>query len=172
MAQTPVTATGGIVLVANPARIGDVGALLARLAGRTVELGLPVPRVVPTTVEDPGEGQARDAARAGAALVVVAGGDGTVRAAVQGLAHTGVPLGILPRGTGNLLARNLRVPQNEDGALDVALAGVDRTIALGGWNDAPASAVMAGTGFDARMMRGAPEGLKGLVGCPAYLVGA
>src|SRR5918911_419642 len=171
MAQTPVTATGGIVLVANPARIGDVGALLARLAGRTVELGLPVPRVVPTTVEDPGEGQARDAARAGAALVVVAGGDGTVRAAVQGLAHTGVPLGILPYGTGNLLARNLGIPQEEDAALDVALTGADRTIDLGRLEDGTAFAVMAGTGFDARMMREAPEGLKNVLGWPAYIVG-
>ena len=162
---------GAIVLVANPVKVEDLGALLQRVAARSAELGLPVPRIVPTTEDDPGEGQARDAARAGAALVVVAGGDGTVRAAAQGLAHTEVPLGILPQGTGNLLARNLGIPGDEAEALDVALTGADRTIDLGRLDDDTAFAVMAGTGFDARMMRDAPEGLKGLLGWPAYIVG-
>jgi diacylglycerol kinase (ATP) len=165
------SATRSIVLVANPVRIDDVGALLGRVAARATELGLPAPRAVMTTVEDPGDGQAHDAARAGAALVLVAGGDGTVRAAAQGLAHTGVPLGILPHGTGNLLARNLGIPQDEDDALDVALAGADRTIDLGRLEDGTAFAVMAGTGFDARMMREAPQSLKNVLGWPAYLVG-
>ncbi len=165
------TGDGAIVLVANPVKVEDLGALLQRVAARSAELGLPVPRVVPTTEDDPGEGQARDAVSAGAALVVVAGGDGTVRAAAQGLAHTGVPLGILPQGTGNLLARNLGIPREEAEALDVALTGADRTIDLGRLDDDTAFAVMAGTGFDARMMRDAPEGLKSLLGWPAYIVG-
>ncbi len=106
------------VLVVNPVKVGEPGALLEQVAERSAALGLPVPRLVPTTEEDPGEGQARNAAAAGAALVIVAGGDGTVRAAAQGLAGTGVPLGILPQGTGNLLARNLGIPQADDEALD------------------------------------------------------
>jgi diacylglycerol kinase (ATP) len=164
-------AVGGTVLIANPIKVEDLEALLDRVAARSADLGLPVPRLVPTTVQDPGEGQARDAVTAGAGLVLVAGGDGTVRAAAQALAHTGVPLGILPQGTGNLLARNLGIPQADDEALDVALGGADRTIDLGRLDDGTAFAVMAGTGFDARMMREAPEGLKGVVGWPAYLVG-
>ena len=173
-AQLPPTArvdAGGTVLVVNPTKVGDAAALLERVARRSAELGLPVPRLVPTTQEDPGEGQARDAADAGAGLVLVAGGDGTVRAAAQGLAHSGVPLGILPQGTGNLLARNLDLPQDEDEALDVALGGADRTLDLGRLHDGTAFAVMAGAGFDALMMREAPEGLKSAVGWPAYLVG-
>ncbi|MGZ4612998.1 MAG: diacylglycerol/lipid kinase family protein [Kineosporiaceae bacterium] len=165
------TGNGAIVLVANPVKVEDLGALLQRVAARSAELGLPVPRVVPTTEDDPGEGQARDAARAGAALVVVAGGDGTVRAAAHGLAHTGVPLGILPQGTGNLLARNLGIPGEEAEALDVALTGADRTIDLGRLDDDTAFAVMAGTGLDARMIHDAPEGLKGVLGWLAYIVG-
>jgi diacylglycerol kinase (ATP) len=168
-AATP--AVGETVLVANPVKVEDLDALLERVAARAAELGLPAPRIVPTTVEDPGEGQARDAARGGAALVLVAGGDGTVRASAQGLAHSGVPLGILPQGTGNLLSRNLGIPQDEDEALDVALTGAERTIDLGRLEDGTAFAVMAGTGFDARMMREAPEGLKGVLGWPAYIVG-
>ena len=162
---------GGTVLVVNPTKVDASDALLSRVAGRAAELGLPVPRLVPTTQDDPGEGQAREAAASGARLLLVAGGDGTVRAAAQGLAGSGVPLGILPQGTGNLLARNLGIPQDDDEALDVALTGDDRTIDLGRLDDGTAFAVMAGTGFDARMMRDAPEGLKGVLGWPAYLVG-
>jgi diacylglycerol kinase (ATP) len=162
---------GGTVLVVNPVKVDDVPAMLDRVAQRSAELGLPVPRLVPTTEEDPGEGQAREAAAGGADLVLVAGGDGTVRAAAQGLAHTGVPLGILPQGTGNLLARNLGIPQDDDEALEVALGGADRTLDLGRLDDGTAFAVMAGAGFDALMMREAPEGLKSVIGWPAYIVG-
>jgi len=158
------------VLVVNPTRVDDPAALLERVAKRSAELGLPVPRLVPTTPEDPGEGQAREAAESGAALVLVAGGDGTVRSAAQGLAHSGVPLGILPQGTGNLLARNLDIPRDDD-ALEVALSGADRTIDLGRLDDGTAFTIMAGAGFDALMMREAPEGLKSVIGWGAYLVG-
>jgi diacylglycerol kinase (ATP) len=164
-------AVASTVLVVNPVKVADPGSLLERVAARCGELGLPAPRIVSTTVEDPGEGQARDAARGGAQLVLVAGGDGTVRAAAQGLRHTGVPVGILPQGTGNLLTRNLGIPQDEDEALEVALTGADRTVDLGRLEDGTAFAVMAGTGFDARMMREAPQGLKGVLGWPAYIVG-
>jgi YegS/Rv2252/BmrU family lipid kinase len=164
-------ATGATVVIVNPTKVEDMGALLERVAARSSELGLPVPRLVPTTAEDPGEGQARDAARAGAGLVLAAGGDGTVRAVAAGLAHSGVTMGVIPQGTGNLLARNLDIPQDEGDALDVALTGADRTIDLGRLDDGTAFAVMAGAGFDARMMREAPEGLKHALGWPAYLVG-
>jgi diacylglycerol kinase (ATP) len=162
---------GGTVLLVNPTKVDKPDELLTRVADRAAELGLPAPRLVPTTQDDPGEGQAREAVTGGATLLLVAGGDGTVRAAAQGLAGTGVPLGILPQGTGNLLVRNLGIPQDDDEALDVALTGADRTIDLGRLDDGTVFAVMAGTGFDARMMREAPEGLKGVLGWPAYIVG-
>jgi diacylglycerol kinase family enzyme len=173
-AQARATAGGNggdTVLVVNPTRVEDPSALFDRVARRSAELGLPVPRLVPTTPDDPGEGQAREAAAAGAGLVLVAGGDGTVRAAAQGLAHSGVPLGILPQGTGNLLARNLEIPRDDDEALEVALGGADRTIDLGRLDDGTAFAVMAGAGFDALMMREAPDRLKTVIGWPAYLIG-
>ncbi|WP_268771988.1 diacylglycerol/lipid kinase family protein, partial [Microbacterium sp. Leaf351] len=63
-----------------------------------------------TTPDDPGQGPARAALADGCTLVIAAGGDGTVRAVAEVLAGTDTELAIVPRGTGNLLARNLGVP--------------------------------------------------------------
>src|SRR5215469_13788396 len=78
---------------------------------------------------------AREAAADGADLVVAVGGDGTVRGCAEGLANTGIPLGIVPVGTGNLLAGTLRIPAHARAALAVALGargaqGADRRIDL------------------------------------------
>jgi YegS/Rv2252/BmrU family lipid kinase len=62
---------------------------------------------------------ARNACAGGAGLVIAAGGDGTVAGVVNGLMHTGVPLGILPVGTGNGLARALSIPLTVTEALDL-----------------------------------------------------
>ena len=69
----------------------------------------------------PGSRAAAGAALDGADLVVAVGGDGTVRGCAEGVASTGVPLGIVPHGTANLLARTLGIPGHPRAALDVAL---------------------------------------------------
>lgn len=63
--------------------------------------------------------------------VVVAGGDGTLNAAVQGLVGTELPLAVLPLGTANNLARTLRLPATLEGACEVAARGTRRSIDLG-----------------------------------------
>lgn len=129
-----------------------------------------------TTVDDPGRGAAREALADGARLVVVAGGDGTVRAVAEVLAGSGVPLGIVPQGTGNLLARNLEVPVADiDAAIERALEPGERRIDLG-WididgddEDERAFAVMVGFGLDAQMLVETDEDLKDKAGWLAYV---
>ncbi|MFC8228980.1 diacylglycerol kinase family protein [Streptomyces sp. NPDC057287] len=129
---------------------------------------------VPTTADDPGEGQTQRAVREGASLVVVCGGDGTVRAAADALAGTGIPLAVVPCGTGNLLARNLGLPVKPADALAVALRGAPHRIDLGrieGDDMAPAHfTVMSGAGLDAAMLEGTSDRAKALVGWPAYVM--
>ena len=100
-------------------------------------------------------------------LLLASGGDGTITACVGGVAGSGVPLGVLPCGTGNLLARNLGLPLSLDEALAVALTGADRRVDVGAANGRP-FVVMAGIGFDAEMLDGADERLKNRVGWAAY----
>ena len=70
-------------------------------------------------------------------LVVVGGGDGTINALAPGLIDTGLPLGILPLGTANDLARTLGLPLDLDGAVGVIVAGRSRRIDLGEVNGHP-----------------------------------
>src|SRR5690606_20066937 len=85
-----------------------------------------------TTEMDVGQGVTEQALTKGASLVIAAGGDGTVRAVAQGLRGSGVPLGLVPSGTGNLLARNLGLPLGSlETSLTIAFADEEREIDLG-----------------------------------------
>ena len=120
-----------VAVVVNPTKPGAHG-LRETLAESCARRGLDEPLWFETTAEDPGVGQARDALDRGADIVLAAGGDGTVRAVAEALTGTGVPMGLLPLGTGNLLARNLDLPLNDPAAaLAVALDGWDRPIDVG-----------------------------------------
>jgi diacylglycerol kinase family enzyme len=79
--------------------------------------------------------------------------------------------GVLPCGTGNLLARNLGLPLSLDEALTVALTESDRRLDVGTANGRP-FVVMAGIGFDAEMPAGAGEDLKKRMGWAAYVLSA
>src|SRR5215218_8904930 len=112
--------------------------------------------------------KARTALKEGADLVIVWGGDGMVQRCMDALAGSGVPVGIIPAGTANLLASNLGIPKEDlPEAVRVALHGRRRTIDLGVLNG-ERFAVMAGIGFDAAMIRAADRGLKDRFGRLAY----
>ncbi len=129
---------------------------------------------VPTTADDPGEGQTARAVREGASLVVVCGGDGTIRAAAEALAGTGIPLAVVPCGTGNLLARNLGLPVKPAEALSGALGGTPRRIDLGRVEGDGMKAahftVMSGAGLDAAMLESTSDRAKAVLGWPAYVM--
>ncbi|WP_127841252.1 diacylglycerol/lipid kinase family protein [Actinomyces wuliandei] len=97
-------------VVANPSKQKVTGAARDLLDATLREAGYRTPVWLETTTSETGATQARLAVASGAALVVAAGGDGTVRSVAAGLAGTGVEMGILPTGTANLAARNLRLP--------------------------------------------------------------
>lgn len=120
-----------VAFVANPTKPG-VPALRDAVVQACAARYLPEPLWLETTVDDPGVGQAREAIGKGAQVVVAIGGDGTVRAVAEGLAGSGVPMGLVPQGTGNLLARNLDLPLGDiDALLRIALTGKDRPIDVG-----------------------------------------
>ena len=135
-AGTPATGTTDaantlVAFVANPTKPA-VPALRDAVVQACAARYLPEPLWYETTAEDPGVGQTREAVERGVKLVVAIGGDGTVRAVAEGLAGTDVPMGLLPQGTGNLLARNLDLPLGDvDNLLRIALTGTDRRIDVG-----------------------------------------
>jgi len=128
-----------------------------------------------TTAEDTGLGQAREALEAGVDVVIAAGGDGTVRCVAEVLAGTGTPMGLVPMGTGNLLARNVGVDITDPvAASHDVLAGSDIKVdvvkaRLDHGEDEQLFLVMAGLGYDAAIMANTVDELKDRVGWLAYV---
>jgi len=158
-------------VVVNPVKVSDPGTFRRQVSAALAEHGWDEPMWLETTLEDPGEGQARAAAEAGVDVVLACGGDGTVTAAATGLAGTVTPLAVIPLGTGNLLARNLGLPSDLGEALTVALTGSSRRLDVGRANGS-LFLTMAGLGLDAKMLAGASEQVKKRFGWAAYVVAA
>lgn len=103
---------------------------------------------------------AREAVVSGCDLVVAWGGDGTVNEAAGALVHTGVPLGIVPAGSGNGLAWDLGIPFDARAALELAASGRTRPIDAGQVDDCLFFNI-AGVGIDAVIAtRFAERGLR------------
>lgn len=163
-----------LAVIANPVKVSAAFPDLVRARARAA--GWSEPLWLETSVDDPGRGMAQQALDAGVDLVLAAGGDGTIRAVADVLAETDVTMALIAAGTGNLLARNLELPLNEPGGLDVAFAGLTRDIDLIELTvDGDRSehfAVMAGVGVDAMIMDEVDPALKAQVGPAAYFLAA
>ncbi len=163
-------------VIVNPARVTDWTTFRRHVEYQVKTRGWQQPLWLETTEEDPGRAMARQAVEEGVDLVLGAGGDGTIRVVCSALAGTGIPFGLIPAGTGNLLARNLGIPLDEGAALDVAFNGLNKPIDLVRVTfDDQASdhfAVMAGIGLDAMIMQGTNPELKKAVGSAAYFFSA
>ena len=162
-----------LAAILNPVKVGDVGQFQMMVESLAAESGYASVAWWQTTVEDTGHGMAHEAAVSGSDVVLAIGGDGTIRAVCEELAGTGIPVGIVPAGTGNLLARNLDIPLYLRSAVDVGLNGQDRAIDMvevtGDKMEDATYLVMAGMGFDAAIMEGVNEDIKAKVGWLAYV---
>ncbi len=163
-------------VIVNPTKVPDMVVFRRQVEGECAERGWEPPMWLETEADDPGARVARVARKRKVDLVLVAGGDGTVRTVCAALAESGIPIGILPVGTGNLLARNLGVPLDLADALDVAFDGdaqpVDIVQLRADDSDPDFSMVMAGMGLDAKIMSETNADLKRVVGPAAYVMAA
>ncbi len=150
-------------------------------SGKSVEGGLPQLR---RTLEDHGVSepiwvevpkskkapkQVKRLLEQGADYFFVWGGDGMAQRCIDSLAGSGATVAIVPAGTANLLATNLGIPKDIDGAVKTGLHGKPRLIDVARMNG-ECFAVMAGAGFDADMIDSADGALKDRLGRAAYIL--
>jgi diacylglycerol kinase (ATP) len=123
---------------------------------------------------------ARRAVDRGADLILVAGGDGTINEAVNGMANSDVPLGILPAGTANVLANELGIGTTMERAAEVLADSLQERVALGVISSEtsrdPQAApryflLMAGAGLDADIVYHLDQRMKAAFGKVAYWIG-
>ncbi len=148
---------------------------LVRSTGHEVEVFL-------TDKRGDAETLARKSAQEGASLIIAAGGDGTFNEVINGIAGTETSMAILPLGTTNVLAKELGVPENVKGAIDVALSGNVHTVSLGKITIARHPelveeslvtrhfCLMAGIGFDGEAVYGMDKAVKKYSGKGAYIL--
>jgi diacylglycerol kinase family enzyme len=176
-----------VFVIANPAspKLYKALQLITQL---TAKLDIPTPTILTTTLDAPGTTQAQQALDQGADLVLVAGGDGTLRLVAGVLAGTDTNLGVVPIGSGNIFARNLlprtltptRTPsllRHITTALSGSIAQIDMgTVTC--WRSDTAVAppepmlTMVGIGHDAQAVAAVSRRLKNVLGWAAYVPAA
>lgn len=173
----PSDAARRAAVVVNPVKV-DLDQLRAVVGDAEHTAGFASSLWLETTADDPGIEMAREAVAQGVDVVLAAGGDGTVRAVAEGLRGSESAMGIVPSGTGNLLARNLGVPLDDpSGCVAAAFKGRTRAIDVAtvqttgpeGGTQEHTFVVMAGIGLDAEMAANAEDDVKKRVGWLAYV---
>jgi diacylglycerol kinase (ATP) len=152
-------------------RVQDVQAAASVLTAAGIEV-----EVAPTRAASDAAAQVRMAIRDGVDTIIACGGDGTVHDIIQGLATHNAALGIIPLGTANAMAHDLRLPMNAEGAARALLAAVPKRIAVGkidyrNFNGLPSSryfTVAAGVGLDAHLFYNLNRLMKDRMGMLAY----
>jgi diacylglycerol kinase (ATP) len=152
-------------------RLKDVEKAAAILRSHGIEL-----EVSPTRAPSDAAAQARMAIREGFDTIIACGGDGTVHDVLQGIAGKEAALGVIPLGTANSLAHDLRLPLSAEGAARALLASVARRVAVGridfrDLNNLPAFryfTVAAGVGVDAHLFYKLNRLMKDRMGMMAY----
>jgi diacylglycerol kinase (ATP) len=159
-----------LAVIYNPTAGWRRRRLLDRVLARLRDLGCEV-ALRETRAKGDAEGFARGVDARAHDAVVAAGGDGTINEVANGLAGLGLPLGIVPLGTANVLAAELDLPTDANAIADVIAFGRPvRTYP--GCADGRLFLMMAGIGFDARVVEGVDPGLKRMTGKGAYVASA
>lgn len=164
-------------IIVNPTKV-SLDRLRAAVEAEEGRLGWEPSGWYPTTEADAGQEVARAALRTAPRVVLVAGGDGTVRAVAEVLRGSGVPLALFPAGTGNLFARNLGLTMGSvEDSVGVAFAAATREVDVGtadleradGSRSTHVFVVMAGIGLDAVMAESTNAVAKRHLGWLAYV---
>ena len=160
-------------VIFNPEKISEqkLRKLFSKLTDQEIFL-------LPTESKTNGVAAAQQAIDLGVERIIAAGGDGTLRYVVEGTQGANVVIGILPIGTGNVLARNLRLPINNlEAAAARALSDIEYSIDLGvaevideaGNQQTLIFTGIAGLGMDAKVMAATDKKLKKRIGWIAYI---
>ncbi len=174
---TAPSASAHAAVVYNPVKV-PLERLRRAVEAQELQHGWRPSRWHETSIDDHGRRAAADALAHGPAVVLVAGGDGTVRVVGEVLQGTGTAMALLPTGTGNLLARNLGHALGDlDASVAAAFGGATRAIdvAIAEMEDADgthrrhAFLVMAGIGLDAAMAAQTNALAKRHLGWVAYV---
>ena len=167
--------SGAIVLISNPyaGRGGDKRALEVTrfcdaLNARGIEL-----EVLHTTAQGEATTLTARAAERGASTIIISGGDGTINEALQGIVGTDVRLAIWPRGTANVLSRELGMPTNQSKIVEMIARARTKMIYPGcaiqeETGERRYFFLMAGIGLDASVVKGVRAGLKRRIGKAAF----
>jgi diacylglycerol kinase (ATP) len=163
------------LLIANPKtgryksqRVPTIDEIAAALRSRGLEI-----EAIPTSGPGDAARLAADAAQRGVTQVIASGGDGTINEALQGLVGTETRLAIIPRGTGNVMAREIALPLDLNGSVEVIAKGNTRSIHLGLAIDERTGTrryflLMAGIGLDAAVVNQVNPRLKKHLGRGAF----
>jgi len=162
-----------ILVIYNPAAGGRARRRFEASLKEMRQLGL---TVVLRETQSPGDAElfAREATAADFDAVVVAGGDGTLNEAVNGLRDLRLPVAIFPFGTGNVLAHEIGMPRNPAQLAAIATGGPVRPISVGEavFENRPVVRrflLMTGVGFDAEVVEGLDLDLKRRAGKLAFV---
>ncbi|MCS5723408.1 diacylglycerol kinase family protein [Herbiconiux sp. CPCC 203407] len=164
-------------VIYNPIKV-DLDALRDAVTAEAAAAGWGETLWLETSVDDVGQGVTKQALDQDVDLIIAAGGDGTVRAVAEAVRGHATPVALLPSGTGNLLARNLKLTLDDmPNSVASAFTGTDRRIDLGVIDierddrsrDRHVFVVMAGMGIDAKMIKNTDDDLKAKAGWAAYV---
>lgn len=162
-----------IIIISNPAARKSSLKKIEKAAALLGEKGF-VPEVLLTEKSGDATRLAREAISKKPFFIIAAGGDGTINEVINGIAHSDTPLAILPLGTTNVLAKELSIPENIPGALEMALTRTPRSVSLGKIEISGSPpryfCLMAGIGFDGRAVHDIDLSIKKISGKIAYIL--